>query len=157
MAGFARIDRLLGPYPETCCNLTKIFCGQCLYFTFQHTNICIINFKSLLCLPKSLIPWRDSNPGLLVPEADAMSTAPRRQGTSSNFHTYYLCRKLLQKSSVPKFFCSVAKCFLSSIFFSFYKTFLMRMRCLLSHALFKKIAQTGELTRGLLFCDLRYA
>jgi hypothetical protein len=24
--------------------------------------------------------WRDPNPGLLIPEADAMSTAPRRQG-----------------------------------------------------------------------------
>jgi hypothetical protein len=31
-------------------------------------------------LPKNLIPWWDSNPGLLVPEADAMSIAPRRQG-----------------------------------------------------------------------------
>jgi hypothetical protein len=29
--------------------------------------------------PKNLIPWRDSNPSLLVPEADAMSSAPRRQ------------------------------------------------------------------------------
>jgi hypothetical protein len=37
---------------------------------------------ALLCFPKNLIPWRDSNPGLLVPEADAMSTAPRRQGRS---------------------------------------------------------------------------
>jgi hypothetical protein len=36
---------------------------------------------ALLCFPKNLIPWRDSNPGLLDPEADAMSTAPRRQGT----------------------------------------------------------------------------
>jgi hypothetical protein len=30
--------------------------------------------------PKNLIPWRDLNPGLLVPEADAMSTEPRHQG-----------------------------------------------------------------------------
>jgi hypothetical protein len=29
---------------------------------------------------KNLMPWRDSNPGLLVPEAGAMSTAPRRRG-----------------------------------------------------------------------------
>jgi hypothetical protein len=29
------------------------------------------------------IPWLDSNPGLLVPEADAMSTAPRSQGQLS--------------------------------------------------------------------------
>jgi hypothetical protein len=33
-----------------------------------------------LCFPKNHIPWRDSNPGLLVPEVDTMSTAPRRQG-----------------------------------------------------------------------------
>jgi hypothetical protein len=39
---------------------------------------------ALLCFPKNLIPWRDSNPGLLVPEADAMSTAPRRHGRSLN-------------------------------------------------------------------------
>jgi hypothetical protein len=45
---------------------------------------------ALLCFPKNLIPWWDSNTGLLVPEADAMSTAPRRQG---NFHVVrmYLC------------------------------------------------------------------
>jgi hypothetical protein len=30
--------------------------------------------------PKNLIPWRDSYPGLLIPEADAMSIAPLRQG-----------------------------------------------------------------------------
>jgi hypothetical protein len=31
------------------------------------------------CFPKNLIPCRDSNSGLLVPEADAMiSTAPRK-------------------------------------------------------------------------------
>jgi hypothetical protein len=28
---------------------------------------------------QNLMPWRDSNPGLPVPEADAMSTAPRLQ------------------------------------------------------------------------------
>jgi hypothetical protein len=40
--------------------------------------------KALLCFPKNLIPWRDSNPSFLVPEADAMYTAPRRQGVFSN-------------------------------------------------------------------------
>jgi hypothetical protein len=40
----------------------------------------ILYTTTLLCFPKNLIPWRDSNPGLLVPEADAMSTAPRHQG-----------------------------------------------------------------------------
>jgi hypothetical protein len=34
----------------------------------------------LICFPKNLIPWQDSNPGNLVPEADMMSSAPRRQG-----------------------------------------------------------------------------
>jgi hypothetical protein len=46
---------------------TKSFCTQ------QHCNV----------FPKNLIPWQDSNPGLLVPEADAMSTAPRRLRCSS--------------------------------------------------------------------------
>jgi hypothetical protein len=35
---------------------------------------------ALLFFPKNLKTWRDSNPGLPVPEADAMSTAPSRQG-----------------------------------------------------------------------------
>jgi hypothetical protein len=34
----------------------------------------------MLCFPKNFIPWRDSNQNPLVPEADAISTAPRRQG-----------------------------------------------------------------------------
>jgi hypothetical protein len=42
-----------------------------------------------VCFPKNLIPWRDLNPGLLVPEADAMSTAPRRQGWTLNNLLYY--------------------------------------------------------------------
>jgi hypothetical protein len=46
---------------------------------FQHTT-------ALLCFPKNLIPLRDSNPGLLVPEVDVMSTAPRYQG---NIFTSY--------------------------------------------------------------------
>jgi hypothetical protein len=33
-----------------------------------------------VCFPKKLVSSRDSNPDLLVPEADAMSTEPRRQG-----------------------------------------------------------------------------
>jgi hypothetical protein len=32
-------------------------------------------------IPKNLIPQRGSNPGLLVREADALSTATRRQGS----------------------------------------------------------------------------
>jgi hypothetical protein len=49
------------------------------------------HFKSFLyttalqCFTKNLIPWWDSNPCLLVPEADAMSTAPRRQGYQISF------------------------------------------------------------------------
>jgi hypothetical protein len=36
--------------------------------------------KNCYVFPKNLIPWRDSNPGLLAPEADAMSTLPHGQG-----------------------------------------------------------------------------
>jgi hypothetical protein len=53
------------------------------FIYFQNTNNehqVILKTTALLCFPKNLIPWQDSNPGLLVPEADAMSTAPRRQG-----------------------------------------------------------------------------
>jgi hypothetical protein len=40
----------------------------------------------MLCFPKNLIPWRDTNPGILVHEANAMSTAPRRhQGAQQHF------------------------------------------------------------------------
>jgi hypothetical protein len=47
-------------------------------FNTQTMHI-ILFTTTLLCFPKNLIPWQDSNPGLLVPEADAMSIAPRRQ------------------------------------------------------------------------------
>jgi hypothetical protein len=40
------------------------------FYTQQHCYVTL----------KNLIPWRDSNTGLLISEADAMSTAPRRQG-----------------------------------------------------------------------------
>jgi hypothetical protein len=39
----------------------------------QHWNVSI---------PKYLTPWRDSNPGSCVLQADAMTTIPRRQGNS---------------------------------------------------------------------------
>jgi hypothetical protein len=42
--------------------------------SFYTQRYCYVSLKTLY------IPWRDSNPGLLVPEADAMSTAPRRLG-----------------------------------------------------------------------------
>jgi hypothetical protein len=53
------------------------------YFFFLHTNNSywvILYATALLCFPKNLTSWRDSKPGLLAPEVDAMSTAPRRQG-----------------------------------------------------------------------------
>jgi hypothetical protein len=68
------------------------FCGQCLYFSFQHKNNAyevILYTTALLCFPKNLIPWRDLSPGFLVHEADAMSTAPRRQGGSNKS---YFCQ-----------------------------------------------------------------
>jgi hypothetical protein len=52
-----------------------------LFLLFNTPTMHIKSFyTALLCFPKNLTPWRDSNPGLLVPEADAMSTGPRRQG-----------------------------------------------------------------------------
>jgi hypothetical protein len=42
----------------------------------QSMHIVIFYTTALLCFLKYIIPWRDSNPGLLVPEADAMSTMP---------------------------------------------------------------------------------
>jgi hypothetical protein len=48
----------------------------------MHIKSFYIYTTALLCSPTNLTPWRDSNPGLFVPETDAMSTAPRRQGSS---------------------------------------------------------------------------
>jgi hypothetical protein len=50
-------------------------------FNTQTMHIkCFYTQQKCYAFPKNLIAWRDSNPGLLVPEADVMSTAPRRQG-----------------------------------------------------------------------------
>jgi hypothetical protein len=69
----------------------KYFWAQSLYFSFLNTQECKLSHfytTALLCFPINLIPWRDSNLGLLVPEADAMSTAPCRQGSAEalTFH-----------------------------------------------------------------------
>jgi hypothetical protein len=48
------------------------------FYTQQHCYV-----------PKNLIPYRDSNPGLLVTEANAMSIAPRRQGLCRYVPTYF--------------------------------------------------------------------
>jgi hypothetical protein len=67
--------------------LLIFFVANAFISPFQHTNNAykvILHKTALLCFPKKRIPWRDSNPGLLVPEADAMSTAPRRQGDIIN-------------------------------------------------------------------------
>jgi hypothetical protein len=61
----------------------KYFCSRCLYFSFStHNNAyqAILYTTALLSFPKNIIPWRDSNQGFIVPKADAMSSAPRRQG-----------------------------------------------------------------------------
>jgi hypothetical protein len=50
-------------------------------FNTQTIHIKALNTQQHCCFPKNLIPGVDSNPGLLAPEADAMSTAPRRRGT----------------------------------------------------------------------------
>jgi hypothetical protein len=50
---------------------------QCILKSFYAQQHCYV-------FPKNLRPWRDLNPGLLAPEAGAMSTATRRQGQSLN-------------------------------------------------------------------------
>jgi hypothetical protein len=48
--------------------------------------VCVILYTTaLLCFPKNFMPWRDSNPGLLVPEAGVISTAPCRQDKRMRF------------------------------------------------------------------------
>jgi hypothetical protein len=44
----------------------NIFVADAFIFLFQQIDNA---YYALLCFPKNLIPWRDSNPGLLVPEA----------------------------------------------------------------------------------------
>jgi hypothetical protein len=66
------------------------FCGQCLYIFHLSTHKqCIfshfIHTSTAMFSLKNLIPWRDSNPGLRIPEAGATSTAPRRQGKFEPF------------------------------------------------------------------------
>jgi hypothetical protein len=66
-----------------------IFVASAFIYPFQYTNNAyqvILYTTALLCFPKNLKPWQDSNPVLLVPEADAMSTAPRRQWHKLFFH-----------------------------------------------------------------------
>jgi hypothetical protein len=64
--------------------LNTVLCTMPLVLLFNTQAMHIKSFytytTALLWLPKNLIPWRDSNPGLLVPEANVTSTAPRRQG-----------------------------------------------------------------------------
>jgi hypothetical protein len=65
-------------------NFKKMFFGQCIYLSFQHTNnayyVSHCTRNSTAMFHKNLIPRRDSNPGLLVPDTNAMSTAPHCQG-----------------------------------------------------------------------------
>jgi hypothetical protein len=70
------------------CFLIYIF-GQCLNFSFSTHKQCILSqfiHSSIAMFPlKTIYPWWDLNPGLLVPEADVMSTAPRPQGIMIKF------------------------------------------------------------------------
>jgi hypothetical protein len=68
----------------------NIFVANALISPFNTQTMLIESFykqqtTALLCFPKNIIPWRDSNPGLFIPEVDAMSTALRRQGFSPIF------------------------------------------------------------------------
>jgi hypothetical protein len=67
-----------------------------IFFLFNTQTMHIKSFFTqqhyLLCFPKNLIPLRDSNPDLLVPEADAtMSTAPRRYARACQKHFAISC------------------------------------------------------------------
>jgi hypothetical protein len=46
-----------------------------LYFSFLTHKQYILSHFIHNSIAKKLQPWQDSNPGLLVPKADAMSTA----------------------------------------------------------------------------------
>jgi hypothetical protein len=56
-----------------------------LFLLSTHKQCILSHFiqNSIAVFPKNPLPCRYLNPGLLVPEADAMSTAPRRQGKST--------------------------------------------------------------------------
>jgi hypothetical protein len=68
----------------------KTFLCPLPYSSLSTHKKCILSYYtqyvSLLCFPKNIIPLRDSNPELLVPEADGMSTALRRQFKSEVSH-----------------------------------------------------------------------
>jgi hypothetical protein len=53
--------------------------------------------------PKNLIRWLDLNPGILVPEADAMSTSPRRLGLWAIVHFVHFYKS----TEVVHFFSTV--------------------------------------------------
>jgi hypothetical protein len=58
---------------------------------------CYVSLKTYI-----YVSWRDSNPGLLVPEADAMSTAPSRQGKKTEVnHYYYFLLPTISESTAP--------------------------------------------------------
>jgi hypothetical protein len=51
---------------------------------------------------KNLTPWRESNPGSSVMEADAMTTMPRRKGENNFFPSWLSLEKMGEKSSIFK-------------------------------------------------------
>jgi hypothetical protein len=64
-----------------------IFCGQCLYFSSKNTNTHITSRVNESNAIFSLKPYTLAGfePGSSVPEANVMSTAPRRQGDGAKF------------------------------------------------------------------------
>jgi hypothetical protein len=71
------------------------------YYT-QTTHIKSFYSQQHCCVSlQNLTPWRDSNPGLLVPVADAMFTAPRRQGR----HTVLWCANIYSIEPADKLTC----------------------------------------------------
>jgi hypothetical protein len=76
---------------------------QCILSHFIH--------NSTAMFPKNLIPWRDSNQGLLVPEVDAMSIAPRRRpGQDGIFFSLFPSFQFREKASCPAKSFNRARC-----------------------------------------------
>jgi hypothetical protein len=86
--------------------------GQCLYFSFSTHKQCILSqlyTTVLLCFQKKLVcALAGFEPGSSVPEADAISTTPRRQGRKRSLcvraQTVFFKHLLSQISNIK---CSV--------------------------------------------------
>jgi hypothetical protein len=87
----------------------KTFLGQCLYWSFSTHKQCILSQKrttALLCCSKKPYTLAGFEPGSAVSEANAMPTAPHRQGALNYilikfFIVFYQALVLWETQSVP--------------------------------------------------------